>query len=135
MKPELTLLAWSVLLAVGHMLATVLALVSQKGLTTAFGNRENLPELAGWGGRASRANVNMAQNLVLFAAAVLAAVAVGATDAATLLGAQLFFWGRVAYAVCYLGGIPYLRTASWLVSIVGVLMVLWPVLSASGTLA
>lgn len=132
MKPELTLLAWSVLLAVAHMLATVLALVSQKGLMTAFGNRENLPELAGWGGRASRANANMAQNLVLFAAAVLTAVAVGATDAATLLGAQLFFWGRVAYAVCYLGGIPYLRTASWLVSIVGVLMVLWPILSESG---
>lgn len=133
MKPELTLLAWSVLLAIAHMLATVLALVSQKGLMTAFGNRENLPELPGWAGRASRANVNMAQNLALFAAAVLAAVIVGATDAGTLLGAQLFFWGRVAYAVCYLGGIPYLRTASWLVSIVGVLMVLWPLLSASGT--
>jgi uncharacterized MAPEG superfamily protein len=124
MKPELTLLAWSVALAIVHMLVTVVALVSQKGLMTAFGNRENLPELAGWGGRASRANVNMAQNLVLFAAVVLAAVAAGVTSGTTLLGAQLFFWGRVAYAVCYLGGIPFLRTGSWLVSIVGVLMIL-----------
>ena len=72
MKPELTLLAWSVVLAIVHMLATVQALVSQKGLMTAFGNRENLPELAGWGGRAQRANTNMARNLVLFAAVVLA---------------------------------------------------------------
>ena len=124
MKPEITLLAWSVVLAIVHMLAAVQALVSQKGLTVAFGNRENLPELAGWGGRAQRANVNMAQNLVVFAAVVLAAVAVGGTNDMTLLGAQLFFWGRVAYAVCYLGGIKYLRTASWLVSIIGIALIL-----------
>jgi uncharacterized MAPEG superfamily protein len=124
MKPELTLLAWSVVLAIVHMLATVQALVMQRGLMTAFGNRENLPELAGWGGRAARANINMAQNLVLFAAVALAAVAAGATNNMTLLGAQIFFWARVAYAVCYLGGFMYLRTAAWGVSIVGVALIL-----------
>ncbi len=124
MRPEITLLAWSAVLAIVHMLVTVQALVNQKGLMTAFGNRENLGELAGWGGRAQRANVNMAQNLVVFAAVVLAAVAAGRTNEMTLLGAQLFFWSRVAYAVCYLGGIPYLRTASWLVSIVGIALIL-----------
>lgn len=124
MRPEITLLAWSAVLAIVHMLITVQALVNQKGLMAAFGNRENLGELAGWGGRAQRANVNMAQNLVVFAAVVLAAVAVGKTNEMTLLGAQLFFWGRVAYAVCYLGGIPYLRTASWLVTIVGMALII-----------
>ncbi len=124
MRPEITLLAWSAILAIVHMLVTVQALVNQKGLMTAFGNRENLGELAGWGGRAQRANVNMAQNLVVFAAVVLAAVAAGRTNDMTLLGAQLFFWGRLAYAVCYLGGIPYLRTASWLVSIIGIALIL-----------
>lgn len=124
MKPELTLLAWSVVLAIVHMLATVQALVMQRGLMTAFGNRENLPELTGWGGRAARANVNMAQNLVLFTAVVLTAVAAGTTNSMTLLGAQIFFWSRVAYAVCYLGGLMYLRTAAWLVSIVGVALIL-----------
>jgi uncharacterized MAPEG superfamily protein len=124
MKPELTLLAWSVVLAIVHMLAAAQALVNQKGLMAAFGNRENLPELAGWGGRAVRANFNMTRNLVLFAAVVLAAVAADATNNMTLLGAQLFFWARVAYAVCYLGGIKYLRTASWLVSIIGIALIL-----------
>jgi len=124
MKPELTLLGWSVVLAIVHMLATTQALVNQKGLAAAFGNRENLPELAGWGGRAQRANVNMAQNLVLFAAVVLAAVVAGKSNSMTLLGAQLFFWGRVAYAVCYLGGFKYLRTASWLVSLIGIVLIL-----------
>jgi len=125
MKPELTLLAWSVILAIVHMLIAVQGLVSTKGLMTAFGNRENLPELPGWAGRAVRANENMAQNLVVFAAVVLSVVAIGQTNNMTLLGAQIFFWGRIAYAVCYLGGIPYLRTLSWLVSIAGVALILW----------
>ena len=125
MKPEIMYLAWSVLLAIVHMLITVVALVQHSGMAVALGNRANLPELPGWGGRAGRANDNMAQNLVLFAAAVLAVVVTGTTNATTLLGAQLFFWGRVAYAVCYLGGIPWLRTASWLVSIAGVVMIVW----------
>ena len=125
MKPEIMYLAWSVLLAIVHMLVTVVALVQHSGMAVALGNRANLPELPGWGGRAGRANDNMAQNLVLFAAAVLAVVAAGTTNATTLLGAQLFFWARIAYAVCYLGGIPWLRTASWLVSLVGILMIVW----------
>lgn len=125
MKPELTLLAWSVILAIVHMLIAVQALVSTRGLMTAVGNRENLPELPGWAGRAVRANRNMAANLPLFAAMVLAAVVIGKTNAMTLLGAQLFFYGRIAYAVCYLGGIQWLRTASWLVSIAGIVLILW----------
>lgn len=125
MKPEIMYLSWSVLLAIVHMLITVVALVSHSGLMAAVGNRANMPELPGWGGRAGRANDNMAQNLVLFAAVVLAVVVTGTTNATTLLGAQLFFWGRIAYAVCYIGGLPWLRTGSWLVSIAGIVMIVW----------
>jgi uncharacterized MAPEG superfamily protein len=127
MKPEIMYLTWSVLLAIVHMLITVVALFSHSGLMATVGNRANLPELPGWGGRAVRANDNMAQNLVLFAAVVLAVVVTGTTNATTLLGAQLFFWARIAYAVCYIGGLPWLRTASWLVSIAGVLMIAWQI--------
>lgn len=125
MKPELTLLVWSIILAIAHMLIAVQALVSTKGLMTALGNRENLPELPGWAGRAVRANRNMAENLSLFAAAVLMASVLGISNSMTLLGAQLFFYARVAYAVCYLGGIPWLRTLSWVASIAGVALILW----------
>lgn len=125
MKPELTLLAWSVILAILHMLIAVHALVSTKGLMAAIGNREGLPELPGWAGRAVRANRNMAENLALFAAVVLAAAVLGKSNDITLLGAQLFFWGRIAYAVCYIGGFIWVRTLSWLVSIVGVALILW----------
>jgi len=124
MKPELTLLAWSVILAIVQMLIAVQGAMMQVGLQTLVGNREGFPEIKGWAGRAARAHRNMIENLVLFAAVVLAVVAEGKADGTTLAGAQVFFWGRVAYAAIYLAGIPWLRTAAWTVSVIGLLMVL-----------
>ncbi|MGH8687640.1 MAG: MAPEG family protein [Burkholderiales bacterium] len=124
MKPELMLLAWCVALAIVQMLVAVQGAMMQVGLKTLVGNREGFPEIKGWAGRAARAHGNMIHNLVLFAAVVLAVVAEGKADGTTLIGAQVFFWGRVAYAAIYLAGIPWLRTAAWTVSVIGLLMVL-----------
>lgn len=55
MKPELTLLAWSVILAIVHMLIAVQGALNQVGLMNLIGNRENFPEIQGWGGRAAPA--------------------------------------------------------------------------------
>ena len=51
------------------------------------------------------------------------AVAAGRTDNLTLVGAQLFLWGRVAYAIVYLIGLPWLRTAVWAVSVLGLILI------------
>src|SRR3954470_5365746 len=119
MKPELTLLVWAVLLTVVQMLVAVGGAALQVGVLALVGNREGLAPCTGWAGRAARAHYNMLDSLVLFAALVLVAVVAGRTNATTLLGAQIFFWARVAYAVVYLAGVPWLRTAVWLASIVG----------------
>ena len=111
MKPELTLLVWSLLLAFVQMLVAVTAAMMQVGLPALAGNREGLAQCTGWAGRAARAHHNMLENLVLFAALVLVAALAGRTNSATLLGAQIFFWARLAYAVIYVAGIPWLRTA------------------------
>ena len=123
MKPELALLIWAVLLAFVQMLVAVTGATLQVGLPTLAGNREGLAPCTGWAGRAARAHHNMLENLVLFAALVLAAVVAGRTNGTTLLGAQLFFWARLVYAVVYLAGIPYLRTAVWLVSVIGLALI------------
>jgi uncharacterized MAPEG superfamily protein len=65
----------------------------------------------------------MLENLPLFAALVLALAASTTSSATTVLGAQLFFWGRLAYAAIYLAGIPWLRTAAWAVSIAGLVLI------------
>jgi len=98
------------------------------GLPTLAGNREGLPEMVGWAGRAQRAHRNMLENLVLFAILALTAKAAGVSNATTLLGAQLFFWGRIAHAILYIAGIPWARTAAWTVSIIGLIMIFWQLL-------
>ena len=42
----------------------------------------------------------------------------------TSVGAHLYFFGRLIYAPVYAMGIPYLRTLIWLVSFVGLCMVI-----------
>jgi uncharacterized MAPEG superfamily protein len=41
----------------------------------------------------------------------------------TSLGAQLFFWARLAHAVVCVAGIVYLRTAVWILSVVGLILI------------
>ena len=124
MTIELKLLVWSAALALIQMLVALVAAITQVGLLPLFGNREKLPALEGWAGRAQRAQRNMLENLVVFAALVLVAQVAGKTNPATAFGAQLFFWGRLAYAPVYVIGIPWLRTGLWAVSFVGMLQIL-----------
>jgi len=124
MTPELTLLVWSAILAFVQMLVAVGGAQLQVGLPALVGDRENLPAIVGWAGRARRAHLNMLENLVLFAILVLVAQIAGKTNATTLLGCQIFFWARIAYAIIYIIGVPWLRTAAWAVSIVGLLLIL-----------
>jgi uncharacterized MAPEG superfamily protein len=123
MKPELMLLVWAVLLTFVQMLVAVSGATLQVGLPALAGNREGLAACTGWAGRATRAHHNMLENLVLFAALVLVAVVAGKTNSTTLLGAQIFFWARVVYAVIYVAGIAWLRTATWVVSVVGLALI------------
>ena len=119
MTPELTYLLWSTVLAFALMLIAVGGATLEFGLPKLAGNRENMPEPKGWAGRAQRAHLNMLENLLLFAILVLVARAVGKSNAMTLLGAQIFFWARLAHAALYLVGIPWARTAAWTVSVIG----------------
>lgn len=123
MSIDLTLLVWSVALVVVQAVIGVTGAMLQVGLPALAGNREGLPEVVGWAGRAQRAHRNMLESLVLFAALVLVAHVAGKANATTALGAQLFFWARLAYAGVYIAGVPWLRTAVWAVSIVGLLLI------------
>ncbi len=124
MTPELTLLVWSGILAFVQMLVAVAGAQMQVGLPALVGNREDLPPILGWAGRARRAQLNMLEYLVLFAILVVVAQIAGKTNAMTLLGCQLFFWARLAYAIVYVAGVPWLRTLVWLVSAIGLLLIL-----------
>ena len=110
MTQDLTMLIWSVALTVVQMIIAAAGANGQVGLPTLAGNRDSVPAVTGWAGRAKRAHANMLENLPLFAALVLTAQATSHANAMTALGAQLFFWARLAYAIVYVAGIPWLRT-------------------------
>jgi uncharacterized MAPEG superfamily protein len=128
MTPDLGYLLMSVVLTFVQMLIAAAAANQAVGLTTLAGNREDVPALTGIAGRAKRAHLNMIENMVLFAALVLIAAVAGKANAATAMGAMIFFWARLAYAVIYVAGIPWLRTAAWFVSVIGMIMIAWQLL-------
>src|SRR5258708_39898341 len=85
--------------------------------------RETQASQNGLPGRAHRGRPNMLENLPLFIALVLIAQVANKTNATTLLGAELFFWGRLAHWLIYLAGIPWLRTLAWAVSVIGLVLI------------
>jgi uncharacterized MAPEG superfamily protein len=123
MPLELKLLIWSVALNFALVLIAVSGATLQVGLPKLAGNREGLGDCTGWPGRAQRAHRNLLENLIPFAVLVLVAQATGGLNAATALGAQIFFWARVAHSVIYLAGVPYLRTLAWVASVVGLVLI------------
>ena len=123
MTHELTMLVWAAALALVQVVIAVLAAQGQVGLPMLAGNRDDMPALGGWAGRARRAHANMLESLVVFAIVVLTAVVAHRTNAMTALGASLFFWARLAYAIVYLAGLPWVRTLAWAVSIAGIVLI------------
>lgn len=94
------------------------------GMKMAFGNREEAPEVSPAVARVDRAAKNMLESLPLFVAVGGAAHLAGqAGSELALQGATLYFWARVAYWIVYSLGIPYLRTAVWFASVIGMAMI------------
>mgnify|MGYP003324367648 CR=1 FL=1 len=70
---ELSLLIWTAALTILQMLVSALGSISQIGLTTLAGNRDNLTETTGWASRAQRAHRNMLESIAVFAILVMSA--------------------------------------------------------------
>jgi uncharacterized MAPEG superfamily protein len=125
MTLELTLLALSVVLGLVHVVAASHSASFHRGYRWSAGARDDPVEpLHGVAGRLDRALRNFLETFPLFAAAVLATAAVGRHNELTEWGAQLYFWGRVAYLPLYAAGIPLVRSLAWNVAAAGILLLL-----------
>jgi uncharacterized MAPEG superfamily protein len=126
---ELTMLMWASILYVLQIMLGALAADMQNGLAWGLGNREETPPVKGWGGRAQRAYVNMAESLLPFACLVLIAYSLGRTGELSVLGAEIFLLSRLAYAVLYVAGIKILRSLAYFGGIAGMILVIVQLLS------
>lgn len=124
MTTELALLAWSIVLGLVHAVATGQFTTLQHGLRYGMSPRDEQRPVTGIGARVQRAFANYMQTFPFFAAAVLIAHIAGRHSWLTVVGAQLYFWARLAYVPLYVAGIPAVRTLAFLIATVGIVLIL-----------
>ncbi len=78
-----------------------------------------------WAQRLMAAHLNAVENLVVFAALVLAAqdLNVNVSTPTTAIAAALYFWSRLVHVVVYTLGIPVLRTLAFVGGFVAQVMI------------
>jgi len=86
-----------------------------RGVLDAVGYPENPKPMAPWATRMKAAHYNAVENLVVFAALVLVANAVGVKGEATALACVVYFWARVVHFLAYTFRIPWVRTLAFVV--------------------
>jgi uncharacterized MAPEG superfamily protein len=129
---ELTVLAWGSILGFVHIIAATQAKTRQYGSKWNTGARdEELPPPRPVVGRLMRAQANFFETFPLYLAACFLSLATrGLTmpETTVALGAWLWLGGRVAYLPLYAFGVPLVRSLAWIVSVVGIVLVMFPAL-------
>ena len=95
-----------------------------QGLMPMAGPRDDLPPPKKFQARTLRVVDNHREGLTMFAPLVLVAAFMNVSNSWTVLGAQLFFYARLAHAAIYLIGLPIVRPLAWAVSIAGTILIL-----------
>ncbi|MDB5457733.1 MAG: hypothetical protein JWP92_3318 [Caulobacter sp.] len=124
MDLELKLLIAAIVLGLVHLVWASAAAQPQYGLKWNVGPRDEPRPLTGMAGRLSRAFANYRETFPLFAAAVLVAVVGGKLGLLTAVGAGLYVAARAVYIPLYAFGVPVVRTLVWLISMIGLGMIL-----------
>jgi uncharacterized MAPEG superfamily protein len=121
---ELQWLLYTVLMTALFWVPYVLDRIKMRGMIPTLTDKraEDGAGQSAWAQRARAAHRNAVENLVIFAAAVLACQALGVSTAATAWAAMGYFFARLIHYVVYTMGMPYLRTlafaAGWVCQIV-----------------
>ncbi len=106
----------------------ILDRLAVRGLLDAVGYPENPKPQSAWAQRLMKAHANAVENLVLFAALVLIADAVGLTGGVVATAAIVYFWARVVHALAYTFAIPWLRTLAFTAGFLAQAVVAWQLL-------
>ncbi len=129
MKTELLYLTYVTALTGLLWVPYILDRLATWGLTDTVGYPDNPKPQSPWAQRLKKAHANAVENLVVFAALVLAAQAVGVTSAAVATAAVVYFWARVVHAMVYALGISWLRTLAFAVGFVCQAVVAWQIVA------
>ena len=122
---EIQMLCWSIALGLVQLVIATSLATKEQGLAYNLSPRDMPPPaVTTLTGRFQRAFGNFRETFVYFAVSVLVVTMLNKTNAHTALGAEIYFWARVAYVPIYAAGLPVVRTLVWTVSVIGIVMVL-----------
>jgi len=123
MTTDLRMLAWVSGFTLLLWLPYILARLMTYGLVPTLAYRADKEPLPAWAERAKKAHYNAVENLAPFAALVLTAQLAGASNSTTATACIVYFWARVAHYLAYLSTIPYLRTLTFAISWVAMIVI------------
>jgi len=114
MKPEIQYLVYVSALTGLLWVPYVLERFFSWGIPDTVGYPTQPKPQSPWAERLIKAHRNAVENLVVFAALVLAANAAGVSNSAIEGAAMLYFWSRVVHVLAYTFAVPWLRTLGFL---------------------
>ena len=129
MTTELMYLALVSTLTALMWMPYVLNMILVRGLIDAVGYPDDPAPLSPWAASMKAAHANAVENLVVFAALVLVAHAVGVSNEATAMASQVYLWARVVHLLSYTARIPWVRTVSFVVGFGCQITLAWQILA------
>jgi len=99
------------------------------GLMDTVGYPDNPKPQSPWARRMKAAHANAVENLVIFAALVLAAQAAGVSNNATVMACVVYFWARVVHFLAYTFRLPWVRTAAFTAGFLAQMTLAWQILA------
>ena len=130
MPAEILIVALGALLLLVHIFAAAHVKTRQYGAAWNMGARdETLPPMAPLTGRLVRAQANFQETFPVAIIALLGVVLAGRTSDWTAIGGWIWLGARVVYLTLYALGVPKVRTLVFLISVIGLGIVLWPLLA------
>lgn len=123
MSVELTYLAYTIALFLLVVLVQGYAGIANNGGLAMANNRDNLKPPTVFQARMKRLTDNYRENLWFFVPLILIAAVAGISNQWTVLGAQMFFFSRLAHAIWYAFGWPFVRPLLWLAGVVACVLI------------
>ncbi|HTS54926.1 MAG TPA: MAPEG family protein [Burkholderiales bacterium] len=130
MKTELMYLVWVSALTALMWIPYILDRLMVWGLMDTVGYPENPKPQSPWARRMKAAHANAVENLVIFAALVLAAQAASVSNGVTVMACAVYFWARLVHFLAYTFRVPWVRTLGFVVGFVAQMMLVWQILAA-----
>jgi uncharacterized MAPEG superfamily protein len=115
MTPDLRYLAWAAALTGLLWVPYVLDRFVAWGIPDTVGYPAQPRPQSPWAERLMKAHRNAVENLVVFAALVLVANALGISNGTIATAALVYFWGRVVHVIAYTLAWPWVRTLAFAV--------------------